>query len=79
MNLRKWSVALLALLLAAMAMVPMVSANDSLKSTTVTDKDVQAIFDSASVSETLPSSLSPQLKAPILNSMSVLHGKRSTS
>jgi hypothetical protein len=66
MELRKTIVVLLALLLAAMVMVPMVSAGDSQMATAITDKEVQAIFDSASVSETLPLSMSPQAESSYL-------------
>jgi hypothetical protein len=64
MRLRKLSVVLLALLLAAMAMVPMVSAEESRMITT--DKEIQAIFDSASDDEKMPSTLSPQAESAYL-------------
>ncbi len=66
MNIRKIGVVLLALLLAGMTMVPMVSAGDSETTTAIADKEIQAIFDSASVFETLPSSLSPEIESTYL-------------
>ena len=63
MKTREIGVILLALLLAAMVMVPIVSANDSETTPSLTDKEIQAIFDSASVSETQPSSLNPQAES----------------
>jgi hypothetical protein len=60
------SPSVLSLLLAAMVIVPMVSAGDSETTTTIADKEIQAIFDSASVSETLPSSLSPETESTYL-------------
>ena len=62
MNIRKIGVVLLALLLAGMTMVPMVSAGDSETTTAIADKEIQAIFDSASVFQTLPSSLIPEIE-----------------
>lgn len=60
MNLRKIGIVLLALLLAGMAMVPLVSAGNSQTAADIADKEIQAIFDTASASEFLPVSLSAQ-------------------
>lgn len=60
MKTLKTGIVLLALLLAVMTLIPMVCAGESRSDSVVTDKEVQEIFDTASVSETLPTTLSPE-------------------
>lgn len=66
MKTLKKGVVLLALFLAGMTIIPCVNAGDAQMATAITDKEVQEIFNSASVSETLPSSMSSQAESSYL-------------